>query len=86
MMDNSTWFSAGKAKDIGLVDRIIGEDDFDPAVVVNAIPGTELTEEMRAIYAKHLADEQEPALDPKPDESEIANLKILLNLEKNRFY
>lgn len=39
LMKASTWLTAPEARGLGLVDRIIGEEDVDPAAVLNACGG-----------------------------------------------
>ena len=39
LMKASTWLTAPEAKGLGLVDRIIGEESFDPSAVLNACGG-----------------------------------------------
>ena len=39
LMKASTWLTAPEARGLGLVDRILGEEDVDPAAVLNACGG-----------------------------------------------
>lgn len=39
LMRASTWLTAPEARGLGLVDRILGEEDVDPAAVLNACGG-----------------------------------------------
>lgn len=39
LMSTSTWLTAPEAKDLGLVDRIIGEESIDPSAILNCAGG-----------------------------------------------
>lgn len=40
LMKNATWMTAPQAKNLGLIDSIIGEEEIDPASVLNCARGT----------------------------------------------
>lgn len=99
LMKAATWLTAPEAKGLGLVDRILGEEDVDPAAVLGACGGgrgiramaarpatdyASLLDRYRTLMAEGKAPER-PELREAVDSIETELLLEKLRLEKTRF-
>lgn len=87
-LENETWLTAPKAKELNLVNSIIGEEGFDPGSVLNCA-GTESLKALAGALNGMPNFQEMPTtinrVQAKQQENELEAAKARLELEKNRF-
>lgn len=101
LMKTSTWMTAPEAKGLGLVDEILGEDEIDPAAILNCAGGVchgiramaaghASPAVLRQEYARLVAQGKAPARggigEESKDGTELQEAKAKLELERIRFF
>ena len=87
-LENETWLTAPKAKELNLVNSIIGEEGFDPGSVLNCA-GTESLKALAGALNGMPNFQEMPTtinrVQAKQQENELEAAKARLELEKIRF-
>ena len=100
LMRTAAWMTAPEAKGLGLVDKIVGEEEIDPAAILNsaggvchgiralAAVGRPTAAELWQRYAELVAQGKAPArgeASPPENTEDLQTAKARLELEKIRF-